>query len=442
MKFTILSTILMISSLAFGDEGIQSKDPYQSGVEIYNEYLKIPSIAKHIRGQFLTVPLNYKKPNQGTMQIYYRVSANFNPAQPTVFYFYGGPGGQSWASQFENSVPGVNFIYMDQRGTGFSRPASLIEMQTTDYFTSENIARDADRIRAAVGVQKLSVYGHSYGTVVAQIYASLFSAHTKTLILEGVVYDGTEQLWANPHRMKILNRFFARLPQETQKKIIDFTQRPDVKDEWLGELAQQVMYGQNFSELLLTAANAYMNYFNLLGDNRLGSPLNTDSPEFGAYMFNHIACKELSRSAPHANFLSTLTKEGKFIPYKENGGKICKTLRGFNDSKVKTYRATNYPVRVPTTYFQGTEDGATGVTNAIYHYKNAVKGKAQLILVTRHGHAPMSSCLTPYNEADLCPSQYTSLFLSAIHGEPITTEQLKDASTNISKWVRAARWKN
>lgn len=445
MKFLFLSLMMALSSFAFA-QGIVLQEEYMSGPELYKSIVEQPGLTIDLRGKFVQAPLDYKNPSRGTIQIYYRVSKNFNPAQPTVLYFYGGPGGNSWFSQFETSLPDVNFIYMDQRGTGFSKPAQLVELQTTDYFSSEYIARDADLVRAAVGVDKVTSYGHSYGTVVANIYASLFRDHTSSMILEGTIFDGTEQLWTNPHRLKLLNRFFARLPKDQQTKILDFTQRPDVPDEWLGILAQQLMYMPNFEKNLTTQLNNYIDNYDKAEHSPDQDPFMSESRYFGAYMFNHIACKELSREAEHANFASTLTPEGKFVPYTGNGAATCKTLIGFDESKVKTYHATAYPVTAPTTYFQGTEDGSTGATNAIHHYKYATIRNAQLILVTHEGHMPMISCVSqfvadPSAPKPVCKPEYVSMFKSAIRGERITKEQLKAATTPDNKWVMTARWK-
>src|SRR5581483_8060931 len=42
------------------------------------------------------------------------------------------------------------------------------------FMTTKDIARDMDSIRAAMGQQKLSYFGYSYGTYIGQVYATLF----------------------------------------------------------------------------------------------------------------------------------------------------------------------------------------------------------------------------------------------------------------------------
>lgn len=48
-------------------------------------------------------------------------------------------------------------------------------------------ARDLDRIRAALGDEKLTYVGYSYGTVIGQVYADLFPKNVRALVLDGAV---------------------------------------------------------------------------------------------------------------------------------------------------------------------------------------------------------------------------------------------------------------
>ncbi|HZX03571.1 alpha/beta hydrolase [Kribbella sp.] len=55
------------------------------------------------------------------------------------------------------------------------------------YITTENAARDMDRIRIALGRDKLDYLGYSYGTKLGATYATLFPQHTGRMILNSVV---------------------------------------------------------------------------------------------------------------------------------------------------------------------------------------------------------------------------------------------------------------
>ena len=55
------------------------------------------------------------------------------------------------------------------------------------YLTTEDLARDMDSIRAALGQQKISYYGVSYGTYLGQVYATLFPHRVRRMVLDSVV---------------------------------------------------------------------------------------------------------------------------------------------------------------------------------------------------------------------------------------------------------------
>ncbi|MFS4460698.1 alpha/beta fold hydrolase [Bdellovibrio sp. HCB2-146] len=451
--FTLLTFAVASSSFSQTTQAPQTQqapqilvhDQYRSAQELYDHVMKSPDGKAYplkIKGEFLRVPLNYKKTSDGAMSVYYRLSPNFDPKKPTVLFFYGGPGGNSWySSQYEN-LKEVNFLYFDQRGTGFSKPDTLEQLQNTDYFTSEFVAADAVAILKKLNIKKVTAYGHSYGTVVATIFASKYPQLTNNLILEGVVFDGSEDLWANAHRRKLLNSFYRDLSDEQKDKIQKFTAREDVPDTWLSALAQTAMYDRNYEPQLIRGLNEFIDTFDPKASNPIFSReqfLFTESIYYGGYFFHQIACKELSRMHPEATFGSILTKEGKFIPAQTGFGSVCLTLKNFTTAKIKMYSAKNYPVKVPTTYFQGTTDGATAPPNAIRHYEQAAKGNAQLILVTKHGHSPMASCLN--REENGCPAAYTDLFMTAVRGEPMTQAQLNDITTTEHKWAGLQKWK-
>ncbi|SDT78137.1 alpha/beta hydrolase [Actinoplanes derwentensis] len=58
-------------------------------------------------------------------------------------------------------------------------------------FSTEQAARDLDALRVAVGDEKLTYLGYSYGTLLGATYAQLFPANVRALVLDGAV-DPTE----------------------------------------------------------------------------------------------------------------------------------------------------------------------------------------------------------------------------------------------------------
>jgi pimeloyl-ACP methyl ester carboxylesterase len=55
------------------------------------------------------------------------------------------------------------------------------------HMTTENSARDMDVIRRALGEEKISYLGYSYGTYLGAVYATLFPNRVKRLVLDSVV---------------------------------------------------------------------------------------------------------------------------------------------------------------------------------------------------------------------------------------------------------------
>ena len=99
--------------------------------------------------------------------------------RPVVFLLHGGPGGDH--SSFKTKVGELRdvaqLVYIDHRGSGRSRvddPATC---------TLEQNVRDVDALRQYLGLDKISVFGSSYGGMVAQGYAIEFPDQLDKLIL-------------------------------------------------------------------------------------------------------------------------------------------------------------------------------------------------------------------------------------------------------------------
>ncbi|HYK33058.1 MAG TPA: alpha/beta hydrolase [Streptosporangiaceae bacterium] len=85
------------------------------------------------------------------------------------------------------------------------------------YLTTANVARDMDQIRSAMGQQKLSYLGYSYGTYIGQVYASLFPRRVHQMVLDstvnpnGVWYaDNISQDYAFQGRMNAFLAWMAK----------------------------------------------------------------------------------------------------------------------------------------------------------------------------------------------------------------------------------------
>jgi pimeloyl-ACP methyl ester carboxylesterase len=131
-----------------------------------------------------------------------------------AFLVAGGPGQASTASfDLEDSgrflqslLPGYILVAYDDRGTGKSgliscpglgnaNPAALARNvgacgrllgATRSFYSTRENAADMDAVRRALGVDRVTVFGVSYGTKQALAYAAAYPSHVDRLVLDSV----------------------------------------------------------------------------------------------------------------------------------------------------------------------------------------------------------------------------------------------------------------
>lgn len=399
------------------------------------------------RGKFIELPLDYSHPERGTFDMYYRLSENFNAKNPTVVFFMGGPGQSSGDLDFKKALPDFNFVFFDQRGVGYSHFRKLEENLQSDYFSSELIAKDVEHLRTELGLEKITVYGQSYGTVPANIYASQYNDHTRALVLEGVVFDGTPDLWNSAYRLKLAQKFYDELKPKYKIKIQEITDANIVIPEWFFAIIKEKMYFADFSEkvigflddlFLMTVENASREILKHTG---FTADL-TDSIYFSSFMQQQIGCRELSFASERSAWKAKIIN-GKFVPSSDfSEVEICEEITQKVTKEHSTYYAVNYPVAAPVTYFEGTLDGATVAPNAMKHFKNVPTGFAQSLFSVGNGHSPVVTCIMSgeYTSADPCPErvEVAQAVSHAFMGEPIDSVLVKRMS-KAHRWVKGSK---
>lgn len=105
-----------------------------------------------------------------------------NPQGRPVIVLHGGPGGgcSPYMRRFFDPEH-YRIVLFDQRGCGRSRPAASVERNTTD-----DLLRDIQQIRAALGIEAALLFGGSWGATLALAYAQAYPQHVTGLILRGV----------------------------------------------------------------------------------------------------------------------------------------------------------------------------------------------------------------------------------------------------------------
>lgn len=113
--------------------------------------------------------------------LYVRVNGDLQGGKPPLLLVHGGPGGALW--QFFPALPLASeraIVLYDQLDSGRSDAPGEPANWTVDRFVSE-----IDSIRAALGLERLHLLGHSWGGIVANRYASRQPQGLCSLILQG-----------------------------------------------------------------------------------------------------------------------------------------------------------------------------------------------------------------------------------------------------------------
>jgi pimeloyl-ACP methyl ester carboxylesterase len=162
----------------------------------------------------VTVPLDRAHPAAGTIDIAYALVPHSDASSPslgTVVTNPGGPGQSTIASAsiYLQGAPQLfvnrDLLLIDPRGTGGSGALacpSLMRLHPLDEqgiahvcapglgsragrYGSADVADDIDAVRAALGIDKLDLWGDSYGTFLMQVYAARHPANVRSVVLDG-----------------------------------------------------------------------------------------------------------------------------------------------------------------------------------------------------------------------------------------------------------------
>jgi pimeloyl-ACP methyl ester carboxylesterase len=163
----------------------------------------------------LNVPLDRAGTVPGGISLHVkRIRAQRRPRRGATFVLAGGPG-QSATDAFDGDALGQLFaayrtrdlVVYDQRGTGRSgllrcRPmerANLLRAGSAAaecanrigprraFFTTRDSVEDMEAIRRELGVERIAIFGTSYGTKVALAYALRYPGNVERLVLDSVV---------------------------------------------------------------------------------------------------------------------------------------------------------------------------------------------------------------------------------------------------------------
>ena len=104
------------------------------------------------------------------------------PDGEPVLFLHGGPGSSINPNHRRFFDPAFwRIVLFDQRGCGQSSPAGSVESNTT-----QDLIADIERLREALGLQRWTLFGGSWGSTLALAYAQRHPRHVRAMILRGV----------------------------------------------------------------------------------------------------------------------------------------------------------------------------------------------------------------------------------------------------------------
>jgi pimeloyl-ACP methyl ester carboxylesterase len=200
------------------------------------------------------------------------IPATSDKREPDPFvYFAGGPGSAATedaaglAQAFPQILAHHDMLFVDQRGTGGSHPLDCkfyddADLQTyLGYFfplddirkcraqlepnadlklyTTTIAADDMDELRAALGYERLNLFGGSYGTRAALTYLKRHPEHVRTAMLQGV--SPTDQYMPSDFAQQTERALQGVLSECVADKICSEA-FPNIKEEAKAVLAQLI----------------------------------------------------------------------------------------------------------------------------------------------------------------------------------------------------------
>lgn len=136
-----------------------------------------------------------------------------------VIVIHGGPGaGHQYLLDISKGLENqFRFIFYDQRGAGLSHA-------TKENISMEKHIQDLEQLRKALGLEKINLISHSFGTMLAMNYLQTFPDNVKNIVLLGALdpKNGNRDFFT-PEELEL----FAKKGDVVKK----FEERPEVQIE-------------------------------------------------------------------------------------------------------------------------------------------------------------------------------------------------------------------
>ncbi len=141
-----------------------------------------------------------------------------------VFYLHGGPGAGFDESDFARFDPKKHrVVFHDQRGSGRSTPFA-----STAHNTSADLVADITTLKNELGFDKISLYGFSWGSTLALLYAIENPAAVEKMLVGGIFLargvDNDFYLRGGiaSHFPEVWARFSSMVPEDSSQGVSEY----------------------------------------------------------------------------------------------------------------------------------------------------------------------------------------------------------------------------
>lgn len=417
-----------------------------------------------LRCTTVTVPLDRSTPAGRRLGLKVAVLPGTRPGAGALVMLTGGPGqaglasiegGPDFMRQLRRSTGGRTIVSVDQRGTGqtalrcaaIEAPQDLppadrsslaaagaacareIGPRRAFYTTGDSVA-DLEDIRSALGLERWSVGGVSYGTFVSTAYARTFPSRTDSLLLDSAVelegVSGVDRdAFAAASRVidglcagrrcpgvPDVRRATARLSAIMARRSVDGVlvgadgvarRRPFGGPDQEGALVSLLTAGDfsptvraGFPAAVQSALRGDASLLNRLANS--GGNEDDDPRELSAALFYATTCEETLvpwRSGDPGARRRELLKEtvaaepagtfAPFVPTESLGYGALGVCFGWPDARVYAPPADGIPASIPTLILSGGDDIRTSTESA--RSVAARSPSARVIVVPHRGHS-------------------------------------------------------
>jgi len=235
--------------------------------------LTVPGTPLSVVGEcgWLDVAENPDEPDGRRIDVHVaRIPARGRVAEADPLVFFAGGPGQAATEAWPLVAPALrkvnesrDILLVDQRGTGQSNPLKCPEIELDEalaqdwdelarstreclnsvdgdprFYTTTIAMHDIDRARAALGYERVNLFGGSYGTRAAQVYLRLFPERVRTMVLDGVV----------PQTLTLGTEHAAKLDQTLGRVLTACDSDPDCGNAFPGTSAKLAVLARRLED--------------------------------------------------------------------------------------------------------------------------------------------------------------------------------------------------